>query len=151
MKSPLLKVATGALLSLALALALPGTALYAAEKSVQTMAIPAIISGTVAYRERIALPAGSEAVVQLLDTSRANVPATVIAEQRLTFDGHGSASYRLDYDAVNINPKGTYQVAARIQSGKKVLFVTEPPAYVITRGSPGHVDLVLTKAGAKPQ
>ncbi|MFA7292592.1 MAG: YbaY family lipoprotein [Rhodocyclaceae bacterium] len=146
---PLPRVAAGALFSLVLAL--PGSTLHAAEKAAPAMVIPAIISGTVAYRERIALPAGSEAVVQLLDTSQANAPATVIAEQRLSFDGHGSASYRLDYDAVNINPKGTYQVAARIQSGKKLLFVTEPPAYVITRGSPGHVDLVLTKAGAKPQ
>jgi putative lipoprotein len=143
------QITSGILLSLALTFS--GGTLCAAEKAAQTMTIPAVISGTVSYRERMALPPGSEAVVQLLDTSRAKAPATVIAEQRLSFDGHGSASYQLDYDAVNINPKGAYQVAARIQHGNKVLFVTEPPADVITRGSPGHVDLVLTKAGSKQQ
>lgn len=146
MMSKLLKVAGSALL--ALACLLPGA--QAADASAQKMTIPAIISGSVSYREHTALPAGSEAVVQLLDTTRANAP-TVVAEQRLAIAGPAPVAYQLDYDAVTINPRNTYQVSARIVNGKKTLFVTDTPIHVITRGSPGHVDLVLSKAGSKPQ
>ena len=114
------------------------------------MTIPAIISGTIAYRERMALPPGSEAIVQLLDTSRADAPAIVIAEQRLTITGQVPVSYQVDYDAVNINPRNNYTVSARIVNGGKLLFVSDTGIPVITRGSPGHVDLVLKKA-ASPQ
>lgn len=145
MMTKLLKVSGGALLSLALVLGA-----HAADAPVQKMTIPAIISGAISYRERIALPPGSEAIVQLLDSTRADAP-TVVAEQRIAIAGQVPVAYQLDYDAVTINPRNTYQVSARIVNGKKSLFVTDTPIYVITRGSPGHVDLVLSKAGSKQQ
>ena len=135
--------------ALSLTLALPGA--HAAEKKpAEPMTIPAIISGTIAYRERMALPPGSEAIVQLLDTSRADAPAIVIAEQRLIITGQVPVSYQVDYDAVNINPRNSYTVSARIVNGGKLLFVSDTGIPVITRGSPGHVDLVL-KMAASPQ
>lgn len=146
MMAKLLKVTGGALLLLTLAL--PGA--HAADASVQKMTIPAIISGAISYREHSALPTGSEAIVQLLDTTRADAPV-VVAEQRIAIAGQVPVAYQLDYDAVTINPRNTYQVSARIVNGKKSLFVTDTPIYVITRGSPGHVDLVLRKAGSKQQ
>lgn len=145
MMTKLLKVSGGALLSLALVLGA-----HAADAPAQKMTIPAIISGAISYRERIALPPGSEAIVQLLDSTRADAP-TVVTEQRIAIAGQVPVAYRLDYDAVTINPRNTYQVSARIVNGKKSLFVTDTPIYVITRGSPGHVDLVLSKAGSKQQ
>jgi putative lipoprotein len=133
--------------ALSLALALPGA--HAAEKKpAEPMAIPAIISGTVAYRERMALPPGSEAIVQLLDTSRADAPAIVVAEQRIAIAGQVPVSYQLDYDAVTINPRNSYTVSARIVNGSKLLFITDTATPAITRGSPGHVDLMLKKVSA---
>lgn len=147
MMTKFLKV-TGATL-LTLACILPGA--QAADASAQKMTIPAIISGSVSYREHSALPAGSEAIIQLLDTTRADAPAKVIAEQKIAVAGPAPVAYQLDYDAVTINPRNIYQVSARIVNGKKLLFVTDTPIHVITRGSPGHVDLVLSKAGSKQQ
>jgi putative lipoprotein len=145
MMSKLLKFTGCALL--ALVCMLPGA--QAADASAQKMTIPAIISGSVSYREHSALPAGSEAIIQLHETTQANAPAKLIAEQRIAVSGPAPVAYQLDYDAVNINPRNTYQVSARIMNGKKTLFVTDTPIPVITRGSPGHVDLVLSKAGTK--
>ncbi|MDQ5914847.1 MAG: putative lipoprotein, partial [Pseudomonadota bacterium] len=57
---------------------------------------------------------------------------------------------QIDYDAVNINPRNSYTVSARIVNGGKLLFITDTATPVITRGSPGHVDLMLKKV-ASPQ
>ena len=62
---------------LAVALALPG-GVHAAEQATAAT-IPAVVNGTLTYRERIALPPGSSAIVQLLDTSRADTQARPVA------------------------------------------------------------------------
>lgn len=134
--------------ALALALALPGA--HATEKKpAEPMAIPATISGTVAYRERIALPPGSEVYVQLLDISRGDAPSTVIAEQKIAIDGQVPIHFRLDYDAAALAPKNTYAVSARITNDGKLLFISDTAAPVITRGNPLEADLVLKKVSTK--
>ena len=45
------------------------------------------VSGTVAYRERIALDPTAEVVVQLLDVSRMDAPSVTLAEQRIKASG----------------------------------------------------------------
>lgn len=139
------KVAGCALLTLALAI----TSAYAAEAAktpaASTMTIPAMVTGTLSYRERIALAPGSEAVVQLLDTAPTGTPVKVIAEQRIAITGQIPVEFRLDYDAVQIDPKNSYTVSARIENGGKLLFSTDTANHVITRGSPGHLELVLKK------
>jgi putative lipoprotein len=74
-----------------------------------------------------------------------------MAEQRIAIAGQVPIEFRLDYDAVQINPKHTYTVAARIVSGDKLLFVSDTPNHVITQGSPGHLELVLKKPAPAKQ
>lgn len=151
MLTQVIKVAGCALLTLALAI----TSAYAAEpgktSAAGTMTIPAMITGTLSYRERIALAPGSEALVQLLDSAAAGAPAKVMVEQRIVIAKQVPIEFRLDYDAVQIDPKHTYTVAARIVNGDKLLFVSDTPNHVITRGSPGHLELVLKKPAAAKQ
>ncbi|REM35684.1 hypothetical protein DSI31_07360, partial [Mycobacterium tuberculosis] len=45
------------------------------------------VSGTVTYRERIALDPAAEIVVQLLDVSLMDAPSKVLAEQRIKANG----------------------------------------------------------------
>lgn len=151
MLTQILKVAGCALLTLALAI----TSAYAAEPvktaAASAMTIPAMITGTLSYRERIALAPGSEALVQLLEHAAAGAPAKVMAEQRITITGQVPIEFRMDYDAVQINPKHIYTVSARIVSGGKLLFVSDTPNHVITQGSPGHLELVLKKSAPAKQ
>ena len=94
-----------------------------------------------------ALPSGSKLTVQLTEKANADAKPKVLAEQQLSPSGQAPTPYKLDYDAVLINPRYTYQVSAKLVAGGKTLFVAEP-ALVITAGSPGHVDLLLKQPGA---
>lgn len=149
MFSRILKIIGSAVL--AIALALPG-GIHATEKTTtppRVAAIPATLTGTLTYREQFALPAGSEAHIQLLDISRADAPSTVIAEQKLAIGGQVPIHFRLDYDAADLHPKNAYAVGARITQGGKLLFISDTTTPVITRGNPLEADLVLKRVSAE--
>jgi len=70
------------------------------------------VSGTVAYRERIAMP---ENALHLRDTSRADAPARVVAQQEITFGRRQvPLPFELASEPVKIDPQHTYSVSARI-------------------------------------
>lgn len=76
----------------------------------------AAVKGTIAYRERIALPADAVVTVKLQDVSLQDVAAKVISEQTFTTDGaQVPFDFELSYDTKDINPKHTYSVSARIE------------------------------------
>jgi len=71
------------------------------------------VSGTVAYRERIAMPENANLTIQLQDTSRADAPAQVIAQQEITFAGRQvPVPFELAYEPAKIDPKHTYSISA---------------------------------------
>jgi putative lipoprotein len=109
-----------------------------------------VLSGTVAYRERMALPSDAVIQVQLSDVSVQDVPAPVVAET--TVDPQGRQvplPFELHYDAGKVDPKRTYAVRAAIRSEGQLLFTTTGATHVLTQGNPSRVDLVLTKAAAR--
>jgi putative lipoprotein len=106
-----------------------------------------MISGTVSYRERIALPPDVVVEVLLLDVSRMDVAATTIAEQTIEPSGQVPIEFELVYDTAAIDPRMQYAVRATIKRHDRSLFVTDQSYPVITRGNPDHVDLVLVRSG----
>jgi uncharacterized lipoprotein YbaY len=77
------------------------------------------LSGTVAYRERMALPSDAVIQVQLSDVSVQDVAApetTVTRQGRLV-----PLPFELHYEAGKIDPKKTYAVRATIRSGGQLL------------------------------
>jgi len=52
-----------------------------------------VITGTVWYRERKALPPGAQVIVVLEDQSRMDAPATVITDYTHTVDGPGPYTF----------------------------------------------------------
>lgn len=102
------------------------------------------ITGTVTYRERIALPPTAVIKVQLVDVSRADAPAVVLGEQRIEAAGKQVPfSFVIAYDPAGIDERMSYAVQARIETGGRLLFINDHRYAVITRGAPKHVDLVL--------
>ncbi|MDA0147896.1 YbaY family lipoprotein [Vibrio sp. LaRot3] len=84
------------------------------------------ISGSVAYRERIALPEHAVVTVKLQDVSLADAPAKVIAEQTIQTNGaQVPFDFKLMYDASSIIPNHTYSVSARIEVDGKLRFITD--------------------------
>ncbi len=91
------------------------------------------ITGTVAYRERIALPDNAVVEVSLQDISLADAPAKVISTHR--FETNGAQvpfEFSLTYDANKIEPRHRYSVSARIEVDGKLRFITDMNYGVIT-------------------
>lgn len=102
------------------------------------------ITGTVTYRERIALPPTAVVKVQLVDVSRADAPAVVVGEQLIETAGKQVPfSFAIAYDPAGIDERMSYAVQVRIEAGGRLLFINDQRYAVITRGAPSHVDLVL--------
>ena len=114
-------------------------------------AVPSsVVSGTVAYRERIAMPENAVLTMQLQDisvpdgTQGSDVRATVIAEQKFTFAGHQvPLPFELHYDAAKIDPKHTYALSARITVADQLMFMNTTAYRVITQGNPMKADILL--------
>lgn len=95
-----------------------------------------VISGSISYRERIAMPADAVIRVQLLDISKQDVAATIIAEQRIRPSRQVPIPFTLQYDRSEINRRGTYSVAATIEVEGEVVWRSTTIHPVLTNGNP---------------
>jgi putative lipoprotein len=105
----------------------------------------AVVTGSVTYRERSALPPDAVVRVQLSDVSRQDAAAIPVAQATLTPAGRQvPLPFELRYDPQAIDSTHTYAVRATIESGGRLIFTTTTASTVITRGRPTHADLVLS-------
>ena len=110
------------------------------------------VSGTVTYRERIELTPGATLIVQIRDTSYADAAAELIAEQVISDPGQVPISFKVPYDADDIDSGNVYSVSARIEeSDGRLAFINDTAYDVITRGSPKRVDMVLVLVEPPPE
>ena len=92
-----------------------------------------VISGTVSYRERIALPENAVVTVTLEDISLADAPSTVIATQEFTTDGKQVPfAFELSYDNDKIKANHRDNMRAAIHVDGKLRFTTDTIKSVIT-------------------
>lgn len=108
----------------------------------------AAVTGTATYRERIALPADAELIVQLVDVSLADAPSTVIAEQRIA-PVRVPAAFTLTYDPAQIDQRHSYAVSAKVERAGTLLFVTDTRHPVLTQGGGSAVDIVMTRVRSR--
>lgn len=108
------------------------------------------VTGTIAYRERVALAPDAVIRVQLVDVSRADAPAVVLGEQVFTADGRQPPfAFEIAYDPSRIDARMSYAVQARIEEGGQLRFVTDQRYAVVTHGAPAHADLLLRSVGPR--
>ncbi|MCK6262712.1 YbaY family lipoprotein [Vibrio sp. ZSDE26] len=109
------------------------------------------ITGTVAYRERIALPENALVTVTLQDISLADAPSVVIAKHR--FESNGAQvpfNFDLAYDTNKIKENHRYSVSAKIEVDGKLRFITDTNYSVITdQNETKNVDMRLISVGNK--
>lgn len=101
------------------------------------------VTGTLMYRERMALPPDSVAEIWLLDTSLADVPAKEIAYQRIEDPGNPPISFVLDYDPQQIREGMQYGVRATIRHADQLLFTSDTHYPVLTRGAGNTAEVML--------
>lgn len=91
------------------------------------------VTGSVGYRERIALPDNAVVTITLADVSLADVASKVISEQQFTTAGKSSPfDYSLEFTTADIQANHRYSVRATIKIDGKLRFTTDTNYAVIT-------------------
>jgi putative lipoprotein len=88
---------------------------------------PVSVTGSVTYRERVALPPTAQIEVTLDDVSLADAPSRTLASQRFTADGRQVPfAFSLTVDRRQLDPRRSYAVSARITDASgKLMFITD--------------------------
>lgn len=106
----------------------------------------ASVTGTVSYRERVALPPDAIAEISLIDATAANASSPPVASTTVQSQGaQVPLPFALHYDAGKIDKTHLYTIRASLMSGGELLFATDIARAVITQGNPTRVDLVLSR------
>ena len=118
-----------------LALALAACASTPVERTVA-------VTGSILYRERIALPPTAQIEIRLDDVSLADAPANNMATQSFASEGKQVPfAFTLTVDRADIDPRHSYAVSARITDADgKLMFITDTRNSV-TFGSGSTVDM----------
>jgi len=103
----------------------------------------AAVTGTVAYREKIAMPEDAVVIVKLQDTSLMDVAAVDMGTQVIDDPASVPVSYSVGFNQDDIIDNHTYTVRATITSGDQLLWTTDTAYPVITNGNPLTADLLL--------
>lgn len=85
------------------------------------------VTGSIAYRERIALPPTAQIEVRLDDVSLADAPARNLARQAFAAGGKQvPIAFTLTVDKSQLDPRHSYAVSARITGDDgKLMFITD--------------------------
>lgn len=96
------------------------------------------VTGSITYRERMALPPTAQVEIQLSDVSLMDAPSKTIAQQSFTADGRQVPfAFSLTVDERKLDPRGRYSVSARITDASgKLMFITDTHNGVTFDGRP---------------
>jgi putative lipoprotein len=110
----------------------------------QSSASGPMITGTISYTARMALPANAAVDVRLEDVSLADAPSKLVAENIFALGGNQvPVPFQLPYKAAEIQPSHRYTVRASISVDGNLLFTTTETYPVLTNGGPSDVALTL--------
>lgn len=106
------------------------------------------IRGNVTYRTRLALPPGALLTLVVRDAARAKTPSVLIEQQYELNDAQVPIPFSLLVDRDLIGKKSRLTVSARIETGKRLRFVSEKPMVVTAPGEP--LEIVLKTVRSTP-
>jgi putative lipoprotein len=110
----------------------------------------ASITGSAAYRERVALPPGAVLEVALEDISRADAPAETLALVTVLAQHQVPIPFTLAYDRARIDPAHRYAVRGGLLVDGKVMWCTDTVHPVLTQGAGNTAELRLVRAAPPP-
>jgi putative lipoprotein len=106
------------------------------------------MTGTITYRERIALPEGAVVRVTLLDVSLLDVPARVVAEQELQPTREVPIPFALRVPRGAFDPEHRYALTATIwDAAGRPLWTTTTAHPVLTGGAARDVSILVRRSG----
>ena len=107
-----------------------------------------VVSGTISYRERIALPPDAVAEIWIADVSPGMMVAQVLlADTTVRAEGRQvPLPFEIRFEPARAEATHTYALKAVIKSADgQELFTSGDSAFVITQGNPSRIDLVLRR------
>ena len=105
------------------------------------------VTGTITYRQRIALTSRAVVEVKLVDTSRLGRSPITIAEETIKPAGRQvPIDFELTYDTRRVGARGRYAIRVRIVDRNKVRFRSDD-YLVITGGRPNNVNVIVKPTG----
>lgn len=112
-------------------------------------ALTGVMTGTVAYLQRIALPPGSVINIELQDISIADAPAKILASQTITTAGENvPIPFELTYDPTKIDPRFRYSVRATILIDGKLRWTSTQVNSVLTNDAPlSNIEVIVEPVG----
>jgi len=103
------------------------------------------ISGSISYRERMALTDQAVVEITLQDVSLADAPSIIIAKQRISNPGQVPIKFELEYPAEDIDVRRTYSLGVRISDRDQLMFINDTRVPVLTRGAGKEVNIALVR------
>ena len=104
------------------------------------------LSGSVTYRERMALPQDTTLMVELLDVSKQDVQAVRLAQLSLPVGSRQvPLAFELPFYPGDVQPAHRYTLRATLTRGGELLFTTTTHAPVLTHGAGKAAQLVLQR------
>ena len=109
------------------------------------------ITGTVVYRQRVALPSGSIVRVRLEDVSRQDVAVEVVADTQVVTQGEQvPIPFELEVDTAALDAGASYALHASIESEGNMLFVTTTSHPLQPVTAPADMELVVEPVSTLP-
>ncbi|WP_168189646.1 YbaY family lipoprotein [Limnobaculum zhutongyuii] len=104
------------------------------------------VSGSVIYRDRMALPEKATITVTLADVSLADAPAKVLSTVTIPSEGKQVPfMFKLPYNNQQLAGAQRVSLFATISVDGKLLYTTTTMNEVLTNGQPAHADLILDR------
>lgn len=102
------------------------------------------VTGTITYRQRIALPPNSTVVVTLQDTTSSNRAPRNITQQTIPLRGQQvPVPFSLIYNPAQIQQNGIYRIRAEIYVNGRLTWANMGQDRVITRGYPNNIEVIV--------
>jgi putative lipoprotein len=108
------------------------------------------VTGTVNYRQRVALPGNATLEVTLLEVSKTDAAAEQVGSTRILRPGQVPICFAVPYEPGRIKPQNAYTLHARIMAEGKPLFASSVYP-VLTHGRPDHVEMMLDMVESAPR
>jgi putative lipoprotein len=108
----------------------------------------ASVSGTITYRERMALPDTARVELQILDVTNEDAEPTLVAEKLLETPGQVPIAFSIGYDPRAIDANHTYALRAKIRVGDDLWFGSPFDVRVLTAGNPTRAEVMLDRISA---
>lgn len=112
----------------------------------QPLGIATQVTGSVIYRERIALTLAAVVTVEVVELTKEGSPGTVIGQQTIQSPGQVPIAFSVAISPQRVRADAAYVVNARIMDGARV-FSTASPVAVLTQGHRSSEVQVLVSPG----